>query len=42
MTNFFHVHVTILGDEYAYRIPNPYSTLVHQGKGTQDKHEYPR
>ncbi len=25
-------------DEYAYRIPNPYATLVHQGKGT----EYPR
>ena len=26
------------GDEYAYRIPHPYTTLVHQGKGTQ----YPR
>ena len=25
-------------DEYAYRIPNRYATLVHQGKGT----EYPR
>ena len=23
-------------DEYAYRIPNPYATLVHQGKGTED------
>ena len=25
-------------DEFAYRIPPPYTTLVHQGKGTQDKH----
>ena len=27
-------------DEYAYHIPNPYATLVHQGKvlSTQDKH----
>ncbi len=25
-------------DEYAYRIPNPYTTLVPQGKGTK----YPR
>ena len=22
-------------DEYAYCIPNPYATLVHQGKGTK-------
>ncbi len=28
----------VLCDEYTYRIPNPYTTLVHQGKGM----EYPR
>ena len=28
----------VVHDEYAYRIPNPYPTLVHQGKGTK----YPR
>ncbi len=29
-----------MSDEYAYRMPNPYEPLVHQGKGasTQDKH----
>ena len=30
-------HKSDASDEYANRIPNPYTTLLHQGKGT----EYP-
>ena len=37
-SEFFFPDYSLTGDENAYRIPNPYATLVHQGKGTK----YPR